>query len=328
MSTGSPQYRVSQRTEGDRTALRAKIMDRTVTAKRNVVCSDIMVAPLDSIHDIIQTYHWGYLHSCACVVYTRLVRLFYANLEVVQDDDHGLVLQSTVAGHIIIVDPQIISQFIGVPVLQLSDSPYNKVVIPPSMDDLREFFHAIPQGEERATTIRIGALSPAHRMLAKIVQHNLWPIVRWSDLILKKAQFVYAIHLRLPFCLCKYILGVILEARDESSTGLPFGCLLTQIILQSGISITGEPKMKIQNPIGKQTLMNSNAQLRKDDSDDDVPTTMPVGFPDMASSSQTIPPSEQEVNYSQIMEALAAIQGGMSTMQLSMSSMQQSISTM
>jgi hypothetical protein len=239
-----------------------------------------------------------------------------------------LVLQSTVAGHIINVDPQIISHFIGVPVLQLSNSPYNEVVIPPSMDDLREFFHTVPLGEERATTIRIGALSPAHRMLAKIVQYNLWPVVRRSDLILKKAQFVYAIHLLLPFCLCNHILGVTLEASDESNTGLPFGCLLTQIILQSGISITGEPKMKIQNPIGKQTLMKSNAQLQRDDSDDDVPAAMPVGFPDMASSSQTVPPSESKVNYSQIMEALAAIQGGMSTMQLSMSSMQQSISTM
>jgi len=165
-------------------------------------------------------------------------------------------------------------------------------------------------------------------MLAKIVQHNLWPIVRRSDLILKKPQFVYAIHLRLPFCPYKHILGVILEARDESNTSLPFGCLLTHIILQSGISIVGEPKMKIQNPIGKKTLMKSNAQLRRDDSDDDVPAAMPVGFPDMASSSQTIPPSEPKFNYSQIMEAMAAIQGGMSTMQLSMSSIQQSISTM
>jgi peptidoglycan hydrolase CwlO-like protein len=37
-------------------------------------------------------------------------------------------------------------------------------------------------------------------------------------------------------------------------------CLLTQIILQSGVSIAREPKMKIQNPISKQTLMKSNAQ--------------------------------------------------------------------
>jgi hypothetical protein len=118
-------------------------------------------------------------------------------------------------------------------------------------------------------------------------------------------------------------MSMMLEASDAGNTGLPFGCLLTQIILQSGIIITGEPKMKIQQPIGKQTWMKSNAQLRRDDSDDEVPipTAMPVDFPDMASSSQIVPPSEPEINVSQIMEALAAIQGGMSTMQQSITFM-------
>jgi hypothetical protein len=302
-------------------------MDHTVIAERNVVRSDIMVPSLDSIYETIQTYHWGYLYTCACIVLTRLVRLFYANLEVAHDDDRGMVLQSIVDRHIIIVDPQIISHFIGVPVLDLPGSPYNEVVLPPSMDDLREFFHTVPQGEERATTIRIGALSLFHRLLAKIVQHNLWPVVRPSDLILKKAQFVYAIHLRLPFCLCKHIMSVMLEARDEGNTDLPFGYLLTQIILHLGINITGEPKMKFQQPISKQTLMKSNAQLQRDDSDDEVPipAAMPVSFPDMASFSQTVLPSEPELNFSQIMEALAAIQGGMSTMQQSITSIQQEV---
>jgi hypothetical protein len=198
-------------------------MDRPVITEWNVVRTDIMVAPLDSIHDIIQTYHWGYLHNCACVVLTRLVRLFYANIEVVQDDDHGIVLQSSMEGHVITVDHQIINQFIGVPMLQSSASLYNEVVLPLSLDDLKEFFHAVPQGEERATTIRISALTAPHRRLAKIVQHNLWPVVRRSDLIFKRAQFVYAICLCLTFCLCKDILGVILEARDEGNIGLPFG---------------------------------------------------------------------------------------------------------
>jgi len=52
---------------------------------------------------------------------------------------------------------------------------------------------------------------------------------------------------------------------------------------------------------------------------------MPVGFPNMASSSQTVPPSEPEINFSHIMEALAAIQGGISTMQQSITSMQQEV---
>jgi hypothetical protein len=32
--------------------------------------------------------------------------------------------------------------------LQISASLYNEVVVAPSMDDLRKFFHAVPQGEE------------------------------------------------------------------------------------------------------------------------------------------------------------------------------------
>jgi hypothetical protein len=144
-------------------------------------------------------------------------------------------------------------------VLEISASPYNEVVLPPSLDDLREFFHAIPQGEERSTTIRIGALSSSHHMLAKIIQQNIWPVARRSDLILKWAQFVYTVHLRLPFCLCKHILGVMLEAHDEGNAGLPFGCLLTRIILQSGVNFNGKPKMKIHQPISKQTLMKFNA---------------------------------------------------------------------
>jgi hypothetical protein len=68
--------------------------------------------------------------------------------------------------------------------------------------------------------------------------------------------------------------------------------------------------------------MKSNAQLRREDSDDDMSAAMHVAFPDIASSSHTVPPSEPEANYSQIMEALAAIQGGMTTMQQSISSLQ------
>jgi len=101
----------------------------------------------------------------------------------VQDEDSGIVLQSSIEGHVIQIDPQVISRVIGVPVLQISASPFNKVVEAPSLEDLREFFHAIPHGEERATNIRIGAFSPSHRLLAKIVQHNLLPTIRRSDLI-------------------------------------------------------------------------------------------------------------------------------------------------
>jgi len=122
-------------------------------------------------------------------------------------------------------------------------------------------------------------------------------------------------------------LGVILEARDESNTGLPFGYLLTHIILQSVIGVIGEPKMNIQDPISKQMLMKSNAQLSRDDLDDaPQPPPIHVAVLDMASSSQTTPPRpQQDAGYTQILEALVALQGGMSTMQLTLSPLQQEV---
>jgi hypothetical protein len=75
--------------------------------------------------------------------------------------------------------------------------------------------------------------------------------------------------------------------------------------------------MKMKQPLSKQTLLKSNAQLGRENSNEDIPAAMHVAFPDVASSSQTVPPSEPEVNGSQIMEALAALQGGMSNMQKS-----------
>jgi len=38
-----------------------------------------MVAPLDVIGEIIQTYNWGYPYNCACIVLTRLVKEFYTH---------------------------------------------------------------------------------------------------------------------------------------------------------------------------------------------------------------------------------------------------------
>jgi hypothetical protein len=55
MSAISSQHRVRQRIEEEQSAFQPKIMDQNVLAERNVVCADIMVPPLDSIYETIQT---------------------------------------------------------------------------------------------------------------------------------------------------------------------------------------------------------------------------------------------------------------------------------
>jgi hypothetical protein len=58
--------------------------------------------------------------------------------------------------------------------------------------------------------------------------------------------------------------------------------------------------MKIYDPTSKQTLMKSNAQVWRDDQDDDVPSPphIPVGVPYVVSYSQTAPPPQQDASYS------------------------------
>jgi hypothetical protein len=108
--------------------------------------------------------------------------------------------------------------------------------------------------------IKIGAFSPPHRLLVKIVLHNLWPTACRSDLVLKRARFLYSLVMRIPLFLCKNIMHTTLEMRDEHSTGLPFACLVTKICLRSVTDITDiEPKVRVQDPLGSQT---SNAQLQ------------------------------------------------------------------
>jgi hypothetical protein len=96
------------------------VENRQAVPERNVLRADVMVAPLDFIAEIIRDNHWGYLYNCACTIYPRLVREFYGYLEVIQDEDHGIILQTSVRGHTLQIDPQVISAIIDVPVLTWS----------------------------------------------------------------------------------------------------------------------------------------------------------------------------------------------------------------
>jgi hypothetical protein len=106
MSADSSQHRVRQRTAEAVNATLAKVENKQAIPERNVLKADISVAPLDFIAEIIRDNHCGYLYNCACIVYPRLVTEFYGYLEMVQDEDLGIILQTTVRGHVIQLDPK------------------------------------------------------------------------------------------------------------------------------------------------------------------------------------------------------------------------------
>jgi hypothetical protein len=128
MSSGSSQRKVRQMTKEGIAATRDCMENRQVIPKRNIVRADIMVAALDFIVEMIQANHWGYLFSCACPVYPWLVRDFYRYMQVVQDGDSGIILQTTIRGHIIRIDRRLINSIIDVPILAISASPFSEVL--------------------------------------------------------------------------------------------------------------------------------------------------------------------------------------------------------
>jgi hypothetical protein len=76
---------------------------------------------------------WEYLYNCACPAFPRLVREFYGNMITIQDDNRGLIMQTTIRGQTILIDPQLISFVIGVPVLPVSGVPFPLVMRLPSL---------------------------------------------------------------------------------------------------------------------------------------------------------------------------------------------------
>jgi hypothetical protein len=206
------------------------MQSRQVLSEWNLLRANLRDPVLLSIAQMLLENHWEYLYDYACPAFPRLVREFYGNMIIIQEEDIGLIMQTIVKGQPIQIDPQLISVVIGVPVLPVSGVPFPDEA--PIIDFLHDFFGTRPQREDKShSQMNIGAFAPMHRFLAKFVVTKLWPQARRSELTLKKATLLYAIVMQTPFFLCKHILHTMLEVCDEKNTSLSFGCLITQICL-------------------------------------------------------------------------------------------------
>jgi hypothetical protein len=148
------------------------MQSRQVLSKLNLLRADLGDPVLLPIGQMLLENNWEYLYNCACQAFPRLVREFYGHMIVTQDDDRGLIMQTMVRGQTIMIDPQLISYVIRVPVLPVSGAPFPDAA--PNIDFLHEFFGTRPQREDKSySLINIGAFAPMHRFLAKIVVTNI-----------------------------------------------------------------------------------------------------------------------------------------------------------
>jgi len=84
---------------------------------------------------------------------------------------------------------------------------------PPSIEDLRMLFdhQGVEEWNEEMRNIPNGWMQSPHRLLARIMMQNLWPLSRNNNITIRRARFLYAIIRRVPFYLCKHIVQTMME---------------------------------------------------------------------------------------------------------------------
>jgi hypothetical protein len=111
-------------------------------------------------------------------------------------------------------------------------------------------------------SIQIRWLQSHHRLLARIMLQNLWPLSHNSNFILKRARFHYAIIQSIPFCMCKHIVLTMIEMQEDSSVALPYGCLVTRICQKLVDGIPPHESFETSDgAFSKKRVMKSDAQL-------------------------------------------------------------------
>jgi hypothetical protein len=124
----------------------------------------------------------------------------------------------------------------------------------------------------------IGWLQSPHRLLARIMMQNLWPLSHNSNLTLHRARFLYAIITRVPLCMCKHIVMTMIEMQEDNQVALPYGGLVTRIIKRFVSDIPAyELEATPEGAFGKHTVIKSNAQLQRHmDPEEQVHPALPV----------------------------------------------------
>jgi hypothetical protein len=142
---------------------------------RNLLRTDLRDPVLLPIAQMLLENNWEYLYNCACSAFPRLVRKFYGHMIVIQDDDRRQIMQTMVRGQTLLIDPQLISSVIGVPVLPVSGVPFPASDGTPIIDFPHDFFGTRPQREDKSHyQINIGAFAPMHLFLAKVVDASIF----------------------------------------------------------------------------------------------------------------------------------------------------------
>jgi hypothetical protein len=98
MTSDDSPPRVRQRIEESVADRLHRMQLRQFLSEQNLLSTDLRDLVLLPIAQMLLENQWEYLYNCSCPAFLRLVREFYGNLIIIQDDDRGLIMQTMVKG--------------------------------------------------------------------------------------------------------------------------------------------------------------------------------------------------------------------------------------
>ncbi|KAF7116723.1 hypothetical protein RHSIM_RhsimUnG0016700 [Rhododendron simsii] len=196
------------------------------------------------IHDVITAAGWTEIMTVSNIVYPKLVRYFYCNLDIDRNADE-YTLVSRVKGVDFVLDVSTMSSFLKYPVVERYQYVANDEELVDAVDDVSVSYQTITDDRVLGGGVTKNELKQHLRPLHLFIAHNVAPQKGHYDVVSPlQCLILHSLethnYLNLSYLILKEM-GSILQNNHKA---LPYGALLTKLFLSAKVRIQGEQTLK------------------------------------------------------------------------------------
>ena len=196
---------------------------------------------------------WTNFRPLPKMVYTKLVRAFYCNLEIGLIDDHEYSVDSRVRGKNIILNPSILSEITGIS----NEGECVFISKPSQLENYvsRKRMNEIISGEGQIRVTQTKHLRPEFRLFHRYIAFNIIPKAGHYDQVTTMDAFIiYKAAMEEPLNLNYIILKEMADVRNHNTRSLPYGAFLSSIFFHFNVNLNNQPSVKIDRGFSKTTI--------------------------------------------------------------------------
>ena len=192
------------------------------------------------IHDVITSTGWTEIMTISQIYYPKLVRYFYCNLDIDQNEE-GYTLVSRVKGVDITLDTVIMSEILQCPVVENFRYVASDEALVNELEDVAGFYQTITENRIAGGGVIKNELKRHLRPLHLFLAHNVAPQKGHYDAVSPlHCLILHSLETRTRIDLGYLVLREMGSTLQDINKALPFGSLLTKVFLAYGVSLDGE----------------------------------------------------------------------------------------